>query len=104
MLIPLAIINHFKPTRTPPEDKQLHELYPCGTGGRRISRCRAADRFFTWRNFFLRCDAALKWIDGLGWRPLRARALERREAWMVERMGEGSATDSRRFSRRCSTR
>ena len=48
-----------------------------------------SDRFFTWRNFFLRCDAALKWIDGLGWRPLRERALRQAEAWMVERMGEG---------------
>ena len=34
--------------------------------------------------------AALKWVDGLGWRPLRARALKEAEAWMVERMGEGS--------------
>src|SRR5450432_2969212 len=32
MLIPLAIINHFKPTRGLPEDKQLHELYPVEIG------------------------------------------------------------------------
>ena len=31
MLIPLAIINHFKPTRELPGLKQLHELYPLGT-------------------------------------------------------------------------
>src|SRR5215212_6793687 len=31
MLVPLAIINHFKPTRELPESKQLHELYPLGT-------------------------------------------------------------------------
>ncbi|MEP6699461.1 MAG: prenyltransferase/squalene oxidase repeat-containing protein, partial [Verrucomicrobiota bacterium] len=31
MLIPLAIINHFKPTRELPGMKQLHELYPLGT-------------------------------------------------------------------------
>ena len=31
MLMPLAIINHFKPTRVLPGDKQLHELYPLGT-------------------------------------------------------------------------
>src|SRR3954469_14934739 len=30
MLIPLAIINHFKPTRHLPADKHLHELYPAG--------------------------------------------------------------------------
>ena len=31
MLIPLSIINHFKPTRILPGEKQLHELYPLGT-------------------------------------------------------------------------
>jgi squalene-hopene/tetraprenyl-beta-curcumene cyclase len=31
MLMPLAILNHFKPTRQLPADKQLHELYPVGT-------------------------------------------------------------------------
>jgi hypothetical protein len=36
---PLAIINHFKPTRELPEAQQLHELYPVGTS-RRTSRCR----------------------------------------------------------------
>ena len=47
-------------------------------------------RFFTWRNFFLRCDRALKWLERTGFRPLRARALKMAEAWMVERIGEGS--------------
>ena len=84
-----SIINHFKPTRVPPEDKQLHELYPCGTEGMDFSLPRS-ERFFTWRNFFLRCDSMLKWLDGIGFRPLRARALAQAEAWMVERMGEGS--------------
>ena len=31
MLMPLAIINHFRPTRVLPGEKQLHELYPLGT-------------------------------------------------------------------------
>src|SRR5213080_190799 len=31
MLVPLAIINHFKLTRVLPGEKQLHELYPLGT-------------------------------------------------------------------------
>ena len=34
MLMPLAILNHFKPTRELPADKQIHELYPVGTRGR----------------------------------------------------------------------
>ena len=89
MLIPLAIINHFKPTRSLPGDKQLHELYPLGTehSDLRLSR---SERFWTWRNFFLRVDEVLKILHPLGFRPMRARALEEAERWMVERIVEGS--------------
>src|SRR5437764_3691284 len=31
LLMPLAIINHFKPTHILPGEKQLHELYPIVT-------------------------------------------------------------------------
>ncbi len=89
MLIPLAIINHFKPTRELPEAQQLHELYPVGTECKNFTLARDR-RFFAWRNFFLRCDRALKLISRSGWRPMRQRALEEAERWMVERIGEGS--------------
>ena len=89
MLIPLAIINHFKPTRVLPGEKQLHELYPLGTeqSDLRLSR---SERFWTWRNFFLRVDDVLKFLRPLGFRPMRRRALEEAERWMLERIGEGS--------------
>lgn len=89
MLIPLAIINHFKPTRELPGMKQLHELYPLGTEHKDFTLPRDP-RFFAWRNFFLRADHALKIISKLGWRPMRRRALEEAERWMLERIGEGS--------------
>jgi squalene-hopene/tetraprenyl-beta-curcumene cyclase len=89
ILMPLAIINHFRPTRQLPEEKQLHELYPCGLEGADFSLPRS-ERFFTWRNFFLRCDRLLKMRERMSWKPLRKLALERTEAWMIERMGEGS--------------
>ncbi|MGI9089348.1 MAG: squalene--hopene cyclase [Chthoniobacterales bacterium] len=89
MLIPLAIINHFKPTRELPGMKHLHELYPLGTEHKDFTLPRDP-RFFAWRNFFLRGDHALKLISKLGWRPMRKRALETAEQWMLERMGEGS--------------
>ena len=47
-------------------------------------------RFFAWRNFFLRADHALKLISNCDWRPMRQRALEEAERWMLERIGEGS--------------
>src|ERR1700704_2937242 len=88
MLIPLAIINHFKPTRELPGMKQLHELYPLGTEHKDFTLPRDP-RFFAWRNFFLRADHALKLISKFGWRPMRKRALEEAARWMVERIGGG---------------
>ena len=89
MLIPLAIINHFKPTRELPGLKQLHELYPLGTEHKDFTMPRHP-RFLAWRNFFLRADHAIKLISKLGWRPMRKRALEEAERWMLESIGEGS--------------
>ncbi|MEP7071707.1 MAG: squalene--hopene cyclase [Verrucomicrobiota bacterium] len=89
MLVPLAIINHFKPTRGLSGDKQLHELYPLGTEHKDF-RLPRDERFFTWRNLFLRADDALKMLHRFSWKPLRKRALEEAERWMVERIGEGS--------------
>ena len=89
MLIPLAIINHFKPTRDLPNDKQLHELYPVGTEGNDFTLPRD-QRLLTWRNFFLRADRALKLLEPMHSKALRRRALEEAERWMIERIGEGS--------------
>src|SRR5215469_8376031 len=89
MLMPLGIISHFKPTRLLPGEKQLHELYPLGTEQADL-RLPRSERFWTWRNFFLRVDDVLKFLGPLGFRPLRRRALEEAERWMLERIGEGS--------------
>jgi len=89
MLVPLAIINHFKPTRILPGEKQLHELYPLGTEQSDL-RLPRGEPFWTWRNFFLRLDDTLKFLQPLRIRPLRRRALEEAERWMLERIGEGS--------------
>ena len=89
MLVPLAIINHFKPTRTLPGDKQLHELYPIGTEQSDL-RLPRSEKFWTWRNFFLRVNDVLKILHPLRIYPTRKRALEEAERWMLERIGEGS--------------
>ncbi len=89
MLMPLAIINHFKPTRTPPADKQLHELYPCGTEGMRFLAA-ALGAVLHVAQFLPALRRAAQVARQTGLRPLRARALKEAEAWMVERMGEGS--------------
>ncbi|RYD84211.1 MAG: squalene--hopene cyclase, partial [Verrucomicrobiaceae bacterium] len=89
MLVPLAIINHFRPTRELSAEKQLHELYPVGTEKGFLGWQRD-ERYWTWRNFFLRCDRMLKLLHKLPVKPWRTEALRHCEAWMLERMGEGS--------------
>ncbi len=89
MLVPLAIINHFKPTR--PVLTNLDELYPDGFHERDLALVRDPE-WFTWRNFFLSLDKLHKtaeWVMRRGLHPFRRRALRKAEAWMLERF-EGS--------------
>ncbi len=91
MLVPLAIINHFKPTRITHSPVHLNELYPEGFHERDLA-IRPDPRIFTWRNFFLWLDKLHKfaeWFARLGIHPFRRRALKRAESWMLERL-EGS--------------
>lgn len=89
MLVPLAIINHFKPTRKLPIS--LDELYPEGFHERDLALPRDP-QFFTFRNFFLSLDGLHKFAElwaQAGIHPFRRRALKKCEEWMVERF-EGS--------------
>ncbi|PWU08359.1 MAG: squalene--hopene cyclase [Verrucomicrobia bacterium] len=89
MIAPLALLNHFKPTRTLPPHLHLHELYPAGMEGTDLS-LRQDPQFWTWRNFFLRCDSFLKIYDRFPIQSLRRHALTVARQWMIERMGNGS--------------
>ena len=88
MVVPLSIINHFKPVRYLPPDKQLHELFPYGTEHSNLG-LPFDKKLFTWKNFFLGWNKALKFLDSLAWKPFRRRALRKAEAWILERIGEG---------------
>ncbi len=89
MLVPLAIINHFKPTH--PVEVDLDELYPEGFHERDLALAPDPDRF-SWRNFFLWLDRLHKfaeWFAEHKIHPFRRLALKRCENWMLERF-EGS--------------
>lgn len=89
MIVPLAIINHFRPTR--PVGVNLDELYPNGKWELdEALRPRYFD--FSLRNGFLWLDRLHKlaeWVSRQGLHPFRRRALKKCEAWMIERF-EGS--------------
>jgi len=84
MLVPLAIINHFKPTRCLVSRVNLKELYPEGYHERDLALPRDPRRF-TLRNFFLWLDRFHKWIENNKLRPFRKMALRKSERWMLER-------------------
>ena len=89
MLVPLAIINHFKPTR--PVKVDLDELYPEGIHERDLALAPDPEKV-SWRNFFLWLDRLHKlaeWFAEHSVHPFRKTALKRCENWMLERF-EGS--------------
>ncbi len=90
MLVPLSIINHFKPTRHP-GNITLEELYPEGYHQRDLALAPDPEGL-TWRNFFIWLDKLHKfaeWFAVSGIHPFRQRALKKAEQWMLERF-EGS--------------
>jgi len=89
MLMPLAILNHLKPTRQLPAEKHLHELYPAGLEHTDLSLPRA-EKFFSLGNFFISATELFRVFESPGMAFLRSTALEKAKAWMIERMGEGS--------------
>src|SRR5208283_848571 len=62
MLVPLSIINHFKPTRRLPNCPTLDELFPSGFHERDLMLARDPQRF-TWRNLFIRLDKLHKFAE-----------------------------------------
>jgi squalene-hopene/tetraprenyl-beta-curcumene cyclase len=88
MIVPLAIINHFKPTRPLAPAVTLDELYPEGFHERDL-RLPRDPQWFTWRNFFLGLDRLHKFAElfaRCGIHPFRRRALRKAEEWMIERL------------------
>jgi squalene-hopene/tetraprenyl-beta-curcumene cyclase len=88
MLVPLAIINHFTPTRPLNPSVTLDELYPEGLHERDLALPPDPEGL-TWRNFFLWLDRLHKFVENYRLRPFRKMSLKKAEDWMLERF-EGS--------------
>ena len=82
MVVPLAIINHYKPTRALPDERGIRELYLDPT---RVPHLKTSGL----KQFFVLIDRCLKFIERNGFLPLRQAALNVAERWMLERIGDG---------------
>ena len=89
MVVPLAVINHYRPVRPLPEPYRIDELYPEGINPRKL-RLSWDRQVWSARNFFLALDRMLKVHEKLPIKPFRRRALRVAEQWILERIGEGS--------------
>jgi len=88
MVVPLSIINHFKPVRPVDPKYRLDELFPNGFDEDSL-KLDWDSQWLSVRNFFLAIDRLLKLHEISPVRPLRSRSLKRAEEWVLERIGEG---------------
>jgi len=83
ILIPLAVINAFRPHRPVPPKAAIDELFVGQRHGPRL-RLKRDPRLFTWRNLFITIDRCLKLLERFPYKPLRGLALRKAERWLLE--------------------
>lgn len=86
IVIPLAIIWSERPQLECPAHARLDELFPDPRRSVPLSYVMPPHSFFSWTNFFLLCDKALKGAEGRGPHWVRVWALKLCEEWILERL------------------
>jgi squalene-hopene/tetraprenyl-beta-curcumene cyclase len=76
MLVPMAIVHHFKPTRQIPHERGISELFT--TPDRKTAS--PGD------GWFKRCTGLLKWLQRYGIVPSQESALTAAERWILDRI------------------
>ncbi len=83
MVVPMTIIYAHKPVANVPL-AFLDELYLVPKAQTRFELLKSHG-YLSWRNIWLTVDAAMRKLEASGLLPLRALALQRAKAWMLER-------------------
>ena len=84
MIMPLAIVSHYRPVRNLPEPLSIMELY---TNHDYLHRpfVEFDKKLLSWKNLFLSVDKILKVYHRVKFKPLRNPALRRIEKWILRR-------------------
>lgn len=77
IVVPLSIMSYYKPVRKLGPEQGISELFRGDKPTRRA-------RLFSWTNFFLGVDRALKWLDRWAPAALRRPGISAAHRWMVE--------------------
>ena len=83
-VVPMLILMAKRPQVAVAPGQDLGELWVAPPERSDLRFPRGA-RFFSWANFFLGLDAVLNLVGRSRWKPLRARALKKAEAWILAR-------------------
>ena len=81
ILMPLSIVYAADAHRPVPAGFTLDEIHAPD-----IPMDMRRDRTFTWHNFFLGVDSVFRLWEKFGPRSIRTKAIEKAQAWMLERM------------------
>src|SRR5262249_10174146 len=84
LLVPLAVINAYRPSRPVPPECSIDELFVGGRHGKHL-RLPRDKHPLTWKNVFLVVDQALKIYDKSKFKPMRGHAIRMSERWLLER-------------------
>jgi squalene-hopene/tetraprenyl-beta-curcumene cyclase len=82
IVVSLSLVHSAGPIRHAPQGFNLDELWLPGAS----PTFSKAEKFFSWRNFFLAMDRLLKIWERHPIRSVRRKATERAAEWMIERM------------------
>ncbi|MEJ2108749.1 MAG: squalene--hopene cyclase, partial [Acidobacteriota bacterium] len=91
MIMPLAIVSSYRPIRQMPEPDGIMELYLNHDYLHRPF-CEFDKQLLSWKNLFLAIDKGLKILEKTNLKPLRSKALQRIEQWILTR-ADGQRSD-----------
>ncbi len=84
MIMPIAIVSHYRPVRHLPDSKSIQELYANPDYFLKPFVGEYDQKWFSWKNFFLLVDKFVKlWVKS-GILPFRKMSLKKIENWIRE--------------------
>lgn len=84
MILPLAICSALRPVRRLHKEISIDDLF-LDRRYRNTLSARFERNPVSWKNFFLLADRAMKVVQSAGVNPVRERAIEAAERWLLER-------------------
>jgi squalene-hopene/tetraprenyl-beta-curcumene cyclase len=91
MIMPLAIVSSYRPIRQLPEPQGIMELYANHDYLHRPF-CEFDKQLLSWKNLFLAIDKGLKILEKTHLKPLRGKAIQKIEQWILTR-ADGRRSD-----------